>query len=80
MAACLAMESTIYEPTPDLRELAADEVMRRWPATIAVMLRHRLLCVGCPVGRLHSIIDICRVHGLDETAFVGELLEAVANG
>ena len=26
------------------------DIMRRWPSTIRVMMRHRMLCIGCPIG------------------------------
>lgn len=54
-----------------------DEIMRGWPATIRVMLRHRMLCVGCPVGIFHTVADACAAHGIDREAFEAELLRAM---
>ena len=34
-----------YDP-----DMPIDAVMRRWPATMEVMMRHRMLCIGCPIG------------------------------
>ena len=54
-----------------------DEIMRRWPATIRVILQNGMLCVGCPIAPFHTISDAAREHGLGE----GELrraLQAVA--
>lgn len=31
-------------------DMTVDEIMRRWPSTIRVMMRHRMLCLGCPIG------------------------------
>lgn len=62
-----------YDP-----DMPIDTVMRRWPETIAVLLRHRMLCVGCPIGAFHTIPDACAEHGVDEAAFVAELARAVA--
>ena len=36
-----------------------------------------MLCVGCPIGGFHTVIDACVAHGVDVEAFVGELLEAM---
>ncbi|GIL02062.1 MAG: hypothetical protein BroJett030_19610 [Alphaproteobacteria bacterium] len=55
-----------------------DEVMRRWPATIAVVMRHRMLCVGCPIGAFHTLADACREHGVGEAALLREIEAAIA--
>ncbi|MHA6645297.1 DUF1858 domain-containing protein [Mesorhizobium sp. A623] len=56
--------------------MTIDEVMRRWPPTIRVILRNHMLCVGCPVASFHTVSDAAREHGLDETQLRQEL-EAV---
>ena len=58
-------------------EMTVDEIMRRWPATIRVFIRHRMLCIGCPIGIFHTVSDACGAHGLDEEAFSRELLAAM---
>lgn len=58
-------------------DMSVDEIMRRWPATIAVMLRHSMLCVGCPIGVFHTVTEACAEHGVDEDLFVRELLGAI---
>ncbi|MEQ8451649.1 MAG: DUF1858 domain-containing protein [Nitratireductor sp.] len=57
-------------------DMSVDEIMRRWPSTIAVMIRHGMLCVGCPIGGFHTVTDACREHDVEEDRFVREL-EAV---
>jgi hybrid cluster-associated redox disulfide protein len=60
-------------------DTAVEEVMRRAPATIGVFLRLRLhLCVGCPVGKLHSVADAARHHGLAPEALLADLRAAAA--
>lgn len=66
-------------------DMTVDEIMRRWPMTIKVMMRHRMLCIGCPIGIFHTVADACQAHRLDIESFSAELLEAmqrdvVANG
>lgn len=64
------------EPDPDM---TVDEIMRRWPATIRLFLRHGMVCVGCPIGIFHTIADACDAHGLDREAF-DVLLQAALQG
>lgn len=58
-------------------DMTVDEIMRRWPATIRVFMRHRMLCVGCPIGTFHTISDTCEAHRLDEDTFADEVLAAM---
>lgn len=58
-------------------DMPVDEIMRRWPATIRVMIRHRMLCIGCPAGGFHTVADAAAAHAMDEAFFSGELLTAM---
>ena len=62
-------------PKPDMM---MDDIMRRWPQTIRVLLRHHLLCVGCPIAGFHTLEDACREHGQDETSLREDILQAIA--
>lgn len=57
--------------------MTVDEIMRRWPATIKVMIRNRMLCIGCPIGIFHTVADACDAHRVDLNAFREELLDAM---
>lgn len=59
------------------RNMVVDEIMRKWPATVAVMLSYRMLCVGCPIGTFHTVAEACREHRIDETRFILDLESAV---
>ena len=59
-------------------DLPLDDMMRQWPSTIPVMLRHRFLCVGCPIAPFHTLVDACREHGADLEAVTVEVEAAVA--
>ena len=54
-------------------DMTMDEMMLRWPATIRVVLDHRLLCVGCPVAGFHTVEDAIREHQIDGKRFRAEL-------
>ena len=58
-------------------EMTVDEIMRRWPATIRVMIRNRMLCIGCPIGVFHTVADACDAHRIDLESFSKELLRAM---
>lgn len=65
------------KPDLDDPDMALDTLMTLWPETIAVFLRHKMLCVGCMVSRFHTVIDACREYNLDEWVFRAELQAAV---
>lgn|GEM_PF-1005802 len=58
-------------------DLSVDEIMRRWPATIRLMIRHRMLCIGCPFGIFHTVAEAAAAHEVDEAIFSGEMLTAM---
>ena len=64
-------------PSPLDLEMSVDEIMRRWPMTIRVMIRHRMLCIGCPIGIFHTVADAAAAHSMDEASFSAELLAAM---
>ncbi len=60
----------------DNPDLPLADLMTRWPETIPVFTRHKMLCVGCLVSPFHTIVDACCEYDLDEENFLAELLEA----
>lgn len=59
-------------------DMSVDEIMRRWPATIRVMIRNGMLCIGCPIGTFHTVAEACVAHKVDEAAFSAELVSAIS--
>jgi hybrid cluster-associated redox disulfide protein len=57
-----------------------DDVMRTWPRTIRVLMRRRMLCIGCPIGVFHTVADACKAHEIDEEDLLGELAAAIGAG
>lgn len=51
-------------------------VLRTWPQTIGVFLRHRMACVGCSMSAFDTLGDAAQSYGIDVARFVAEL-EAV---
>ncbi|WP_306432344.1 DUF1858 domain-containing protein [Tropicibacter sp. Alg240-R139] len=64
-------------PRLDDPDLMLSDVMRIWPQTIQVFLRHGMLCVGCVVNPFHTITDACVEYDLDELEFRAELKRAL---
>ncbi len=60
-------------------EMSIDKMMRAWPLTIHVVLKHRMLCVGCPVASFHTISDACREHGVDESLFLNDVAREIGS-
>ena len=60
--------------------MPVEEVMRRFPATIAVFLRHRMHCVGCAVGPFHSVADAAHEYELEASSLLRELRAAAKEG
>lgn len=65
------------KPNLDDPDLELDTLMTQWPETIAVFLRHNMLCVGCMINPFHTVIDACLEYNLDEEEFRQELREAI---
>jgi len=57
-------------------ELSLDEIMQQHPNVISVFLKHKMMCIGCPIASFHSINDACREYDLNKAQFVKELNEA----
>ena len=60
-------------------DLTVDTVMTRWPATIRVFLDRRMLCVGCPVGGLHTLQEAAAAHDLPLADLMAELVAAMGD-
>ena len=56
-----------------------DEIMRAWPATMRVFLRHRMGCMGCPVATFHTVADAAWEFHIDSAILLAEL-RAAASG
>lgn len=64
------------QPRIDDAELSLAELMAHWPQTVAVFVRHRMLCPGCQVGPFHTISDACAEYDLEPDLFLSELKRA----
>lgn len=57
-----------------------NELMSVHRSAIPVFVRHRMHCVGCPIGHLHTVKEACAAHGVELAAFLCELHAALGTG
>jgi hybrid cluster-associated redox disulfide protein len=58
--------------------MTVDQVMSKWPATIAVFRRHQMACVGCPVAPFTTLAEAAVIYGISLSQFLTELSTVVA--
>ncbi|MFT6451431.1 MAG: hybrid cluster-associated redox disulfide protein [Halocynthiibacter sp.] len=63
---------------PISTDLTLNDLMVKWPATMPVFMRHKMLCVGCLVSPFHTIDDACLEYDLDMDQFIEELQRAIS--
>ncbi len=59
-------------------EANVDELVRRYPRTARVFLRHHMACVGCEIARFESIAEVCAIYHLPLEAALAEIREAAS--
>lgn len=55
------------------KDMPIGEVVQKYPATIAVFLRHGLMCFGCAIARFENLEQGALAHGLDVEALLQDL-------
>jgi hybrid cluster-associated redox disulfide protein len=60
--------------TPNL--LVAD-LLKSWPQTIPIFIRHRLYCVGCGMSTFDTLSEVVSNYHLPELTFFAELRQAI---
>lgn len=63
---------------PVTAETILDDLMRTYKVTIPIFIRRKMMCIGCPVVRLHDVREACREHGIPLDEFLAEVNEAIA--
>lgn len=58
-------------------KLNVTDVVNCWQETIPVFLRHRMACIGCPMSSFETVAGAATVYGLNLTAFLQELQDAI---
>lgn len=61
-------------------QMSVADLLRDWPQTIPVFMKHHMACVGCSMSAFETLKDAARIYGISPETFVGELQEAVNRG
>lgn len=69
------MESPALRP-----DLSVEEILAHWPQTLTVFIEFRMLCVGCPITRFHTLCEACIAHGISLAPVELALQAAVNSG
>lgn len=69
---------TIAQETKITSDMPIGDVVKNYPETVKVFLRHGLMCIGCAVARFENIRDGATAHGIDVDALLSDLNQAVA--
>jgi len=59
------------------RDITLEQMMTEWPQTVAVLMRYRMLCVGCPISGFHTPVDAAREYDAELDRFEESLVEAI---
>ena len=67
----------------DTRSIARDwtieRVLAEHPTTVAVLLAHRLACVGCSMARFCTLEDAITIYRLRHEQLLEDLQQAIGN-
>lgn len=61
-------------------EITVADLLRNWPETIPVFVKHRMACVGCSVSAFETVRGVAAVYQLPFDSFLEELQEVAAGG
>ncbi len=62
------------------KEMPINDVVKQYPETIAVFMKHGLHCIGCAIAAFESIADGATVHGIDVGVLIDDLNSAITAG
>ena len=55
------------------KEMTIEEVIKNFPATAPVFLKHGLHCIGCPMSAPETIEEAVKLHQIEVKKFIREL-------
>jgi len=60
-------------------KMTVSELMEHHPSVIAVFIKRKLGCVGCPTEAFHTIEDVAHTNSLMLEPFLKDLERAIAS-
>jgi hybrid cluster-associated redox disulfide protein len=62
------------------RKMSIEEIVRKYPETVATFERYGLGCLGCQAALFENVEQGAEVHGIDVEALVKDLNKQVKKG
>ena len=62
------------------RKMSIEEIVTKYPETIAIFERYGLGCVGCQAALFENVEQGAQVHGIDVEALVKDLNSQIEKG
>ncbi|MEX0759483.1 MAG: DUF1858 domain-containing protein [Tistlia sp.] len=60
-----------------LPDMVVGDMMRRWPQTVPVLLRHRMSCPGCLMAPFMTVAEAAEEHGVEPEVLIRDLAAAI---
>ena len=60
------------------KETSVADLLREFPQTIPVFLKHQMACVGCSMSAFETVQSAACVYGIAPDGFLRELEQAVS--
>lgn len=57
-----------------------DDLMATYKVTIPVFINRKMMCIGCPIARMHDVRQACVEHGIPLTQFLADINGAIGYG
>ena len=61
------------------KDIKIEEVVKQYPETMMVFMKHGLHCVGCHVSAFESVEDGAMSHGINVDALVDDLNKVISS-
>ena len=61
------------------KDIKIEEVVKEYPETMMVFMKHGLHCVGCHVSAFESVEDGALAHGINVDALVADLNKVISS-
>jgi hybrid cluster-associated redox disulfide protein len=61
------------------KDIKIEEVVKQYPETMMVFMKHGLHCVGCHVSAFESVEDGALAHGINVDALVDDLNKVISS-
>ncbi len=59
------------------KKMKIDEVLKKYPETVTVFIKHGFHCIGCAIASLESIEQGAMAHGVDIEELIEDLNKVI---